>query len=206
MLELIARIESEVRGYVRSFPTVFDTARGSVLTDIDGKRYIDFFSGAGALNYGHNNPRAKAALLEYLQADGIQHSLDMATKAKVRFVRRFEEIILKPRGLNYKIQFTGPTGTNAVEAAVKLAKKQTQRSHVVAFTNAYHGHTLGSLALTGNQYYHDEHFDSHNNVTHLPYDGYLPGLDSAALFRKLLEDRSSGLPKPAAVIFETIQG
>lgn len=206
MLDVITRMESEVRGYVRAFPTVFTSAKGSTLTNADGKSYVDFFAGAGALNYGHNNPKAKQALIEYIQGDGVQHSLDMATEAKVAFVQRFEEIILKPRGLDYKIQFTGPTGTNAVEAALKLAKKHKQRSHIVAFTNAYHGHTLGSLALTGNQYYHNEHFGSHNNVTHLPFDGYLEGLNSAALFRKLLEDPSSGLPNPAAVIFETIQG
>lgn len=206
MLEIISRLESEVRGYVRAFPTVFTSAQGAVLTAADGKSYIDFFAGAGALNYGHNNPKAKKALIEYLQSDGVQHSLDMATKAKVSFVKRFEEIILKPRGLDYKLQFTGPTGTNAVEAAIKLARKHKQRSHIVAFTNAYHGHTLGSLALTGNQYYHNEHFGSHDNVTHLPFDGYLDGLNSAELFRKQLSDPSSGLPKPAAVIFETIQG
>lgn len=206
MLDIISRLESEVRGYVRSFPTVFTSATGSILTNAEGKSYIDFFAGAGALNYGHNNPRAKQALIEYIQSDGVQHSLDMATAAKVSFVERFEEFILKPRGLNYKLQFTGPTGTNAVEAAIKLARKHKQRSHIVAFTNAYHGHTLGSLALTGNQYYHNEHFGSHNNVTHLPFDGYIEGVDSAALFRKLISDPSSGLPKPAAVIFETIQG
>ena len=206
MLDLISRLESEVRGYVRAFPTVFTSAKGSVLTDSDGKTYIDFFAGAGALNYGHNNPKAKQALIDYLQADGVQHSLDMATEAKVSFVKRFEEFILKPRGLNYKLQFTGPTGTNAVEAAIKLARKQKRRSHIVAFTNAYHGHTLGSLALTGNQYYHDEHFGSHSNVTHLPFDGYIEGFNSAELFRKQVSDPSSGLPKPAAVIFETIQG
>ena len=80
-----------------------------------------------------------------------------------------------------------------------------QRSHIVAFTNAYHGHTLGSLALTGNRYYHDEHYGSHNNVTHLPYDGYLQGLDSSTLLRRMLDDPSSGLPTPAAVIVETVQ-
>jgi diaminobutyrate-2-oxoglutarate transaminase len=206
MLDLIDRLESGVRSYVRSFPAVFRTASGSWLTDVDGRRYLDFFCGAGSLNYGHNNPLVKQSLLDYIASDGIQHSLDMATHAKIRFLKEFQEVILEPRGLNYRVQFTGPTGANAVEAAIKLAKKVTRRSHVVAFTNAYHGHSLGALSLTGNQYYHDEHYGSHNNVSHLPYHGYLGDFDTAEYLARLLKDRSSGLPLPAAVILETVQG
>lgn len=203
----ISRLESEVRGYVRLFPTVFNKARGSILTDTDGKDYIDFFCGAGTLNYGHNNPKAKRALIEYIQSDGIQHSLDTATKAKVEFLRAFEDIILKPRKLDYKIQFTGPTGTNAVEAAIKLARKAKQRSHIIAFTHAYHGHTLGALALTGNDYYHDVHYGSRSNVSHLPYDSYMgANVDTSEYLGKVLSDKSSGIPIPAAIILETVQG
>ena len=202
----ISRLESEVRSYQRLFPTVFEKALGSILIDTAGKEYIDFFCGAGTLNYGHNNPKAKQALLEYIQADGIMHSLDMATRAKVDFLRAFENIILKPRKLNYKVQFTGPTGTNAVEAAIKLARKNKQCSHIIAFTNAYHGHTLGALALTGNRYYHDVSYGSHNDVSHLPYDGYLGDLDTSEYLDKVLNDHSSGIPFPAAIILETIQG
>jgi diaminobutyrate-2-oxoglutarate transaminase len=203
----IARLESEVRGYVRLFPTVFDVAKGSTLVDTDGKEYIDFFCGAGTLNYGHNNPKAKLALLDYIQNDGIQHSLDTATKAKVEFLRAFETIILKPRQLDYKIQFTGPTGTNAVEAAIKLARKSKKRSHIIAFSHAYHGHTLGALAVTANDYYHDEHYGSRSNVTHLPYDGYMgEDVDTSEYLAKVLADQSSGIPIPAAIILETIQG
>ena len=206
MQDPLEQIESNVRGYARLFPAVFNRAVGSTITDTEGNDFIDFFCGAGSLNYGHNNRQAKAALLEYIQADGIQHSLDTVTAAKVDFLEAFERIILKPRGLDYRVQFTGPTGTNAVEAAVKLARKQTQRSHVVAFTNAYHGHSLGALALTGNQFYHSQFYGSHNNVTHLPFDGYMDDYDTSLLLEKMLDDPSSGLPKPAAVILETIQG
>lgn len=199
-------MESDVRGYVRSFPTVFSSASGPWLVNSDGRRFIDFFAGAGTLNYGHNHPLVKDALIKYIQNDGIQHSLDMATEAKIGFITAIENRILKPRDLSYKIQFTGPTGTNAVEAAVKLAKKVTRRSHVVAFTGGYHGHSLGSLALTSNRYYHDDVYNSHNNVTHLPYDGYLGQVDTSTLLEKLLRDPSSGLPTPAAVILEPIQG
>ncbi|MEM9585754.1 MAG: diaminobutyrate--2-oxoglutarate transaminase [Planctomycetota bacterium] len=206
MSELIKSLESEVRGYCRVWPTTFATARGSRLTDTEGRDYVDFFCGAGSLNYGHNNPYAKAALLEYIAGDGIQHSLDAFTFAKHEFLATFDEVILRPRGLNYRVQFTGPTGTNSVEAAIKLARKQKQRSHVVAFTHAYHGHTLGSLALTGNQYYHSEYYGSRSNVTHLPFDGYLPDFDTSLLLEKMISDPSSGVPKPAAVILETVQG
>ncbi len=203
----ISRMESEVRGYARLFPTVFEKASGSVLTDTDGKQFVDFFCGAGTLNYGHNNPAAKRALLDYIQNDGIQHSLDTSTRAKVAFLRSFEDIILKPRKLDYKIQFTGPTGTNAVEAAIKLARKVKQRSHVIAFSHAYHGHTLGALALTGNDYYHDDHYGSRSNVSHLPYDGYLgDNVDTSEYLDKVLGDQSSGIPIPAAIILETVQG
>jgi diaminobutyrate-2-oxoglutarate transaminase len=202
----IERLESNVRGYVRSFPTVFAKASGAWLTDASGRRFLDFFAGAGTLNYGHNNPRMKEAVLAYLEADGVMHGLDMATIAKVELLDAIEGVLLQPRKLDYKIQFTGPTGTNAVEAAIKLARKTKQRSHIVAFTNAYHGHSLGSLALTGSQYYHDLSYGSHNNVSHLPYDGYLGNSDTSLILEKMLDDGSSGLPLPAAVILETVQG
>ncbi|WDQ18675.1 diaminobutyrate--2-oxoglutarate transaminase [Rhodopirellula sp. P2] len=200
------RMESEVRGYSRLFPHVFQSASGSTLTTADGQQLIDFFCGAGSLNYGHNPTAAKQALLEYISQDGIQHSLDMMTEAKTRFLETFERTILQPRSMNYKIQFTGPTGTNAVEAALKLAKQHRKRSHIVTFTNAYHGHSLGSLAVTGNQYYHSEHYGSHNNVSFLPYDGYLGDFDTTILLEKMLSDTSSGMPLPAAIVLETIQG
>ncbi|MCY2973543.1 MAG: diaminobutyrate--2-oxoglutarate transaminase [Planctomycetota bacterium] len=204
--QTINHLESDIRGYVRTFPTVFKSASGSWLVDQDGRRFLDFFAGAGTLNYGHNNPSVKKALLSYIESDGVMHGLDTATVAKVELLKGIEEILLKPRNMDYKVQFTGPTGTNAVEAAVKLARKSKQRSHVVAFTNAYHGHSLGSLALTGNQYYHDISYGSHNNVSHLPFDGYLGKVDTSELLEKMLSDVSSGLPIPAAIILETVQG
>lgn len=206
MLDTINAYESAVRGYVRLFPTVFDTAVGSELFDTDGRRFVDFFCGAGTLNYGHNNPRANQALIDYIGRNGIQHGLDTATKAKVQFLESFQSVILAPRSLQYRVQFTGPTGTNAVEAALKLARKQKQRSHVIAFTHAYHGHSLGSLALTANSYYHNDAYGARHNVSHVPFDGYLGEINTADLLDRMLEDPSSGLPVPAAIILETIQG
>lgn len=206
-LDIFDRIESEVRGYIRSFPVVFDSARGSVLTTADGRDYLDFFAGAGVLNYGHNNPIFTQALIEYLQRDGIIHGLDMATSAKKAFLEAFETRILKPRGLDYKIQFTGPTGANAVEAALKVARQATGRSNVVAFTNGFHGLSMGALAATGNKKYRDAAGTSLDNVTRLPYDGYLGAdIDTLDLFEKMLDDSGSGLDLPAAVIVEAVQG
>lgn len=191
------QIESGVRSYCRAFPTVFASARGSHLFDQQGRPYLDFFAGAGALNYGHNNPRFKAKLIEYLEADGVTHALDMATVAKGRFLEAFRSVVLKPRGLSYKVQFPGPTGTNAIEAALKLARKVTGRPLVVNFTNGFHGMTLGALAVTGNGYSRGGAGVPLGNVATVPYDGYLGAeVDSLDYFEKALDDPSSGLGRP----------
>lgn len=206
-LDIFEQYESNVRGYIRAFPVVFDRAKGSTLTAADGREYLDFFAGAGVLNYGHNNPAFTRALIEYLERDGIIHGLDMATSAKKAFIEAFERIVLAPRGLDYKIQFTGPTGANAVEAALKVARQATGRSNVVAFTNAFHGLSLGGLAATGNGHYRSAAGVTLDNVTRLPYDGYLgAGVDTLDLFERMLEDGGSGLDLPAAVIVEAVQG
>lgn len=206
-MRIFNRLESEVRGYVRSFPTIFTKAQNAVLTDEGGNQYIDFLAGAGSLNYGHNNPLIKQALVEYLASDGIVHGLDMATSAKKHFMQTFEERILKPRKLQYKLQFTGPTGTNAVEAAIKLARNVTGRQSVISFTNGFHGVTLGSLSLTGNKKYRDAAGVTLSNVHHAPYSGYFGhDVDTIAMLDKLIGDPSSGVDHPAAVIVECVQG
>jgi diaminobutyrate-2-oxoglutarate transaminase len=206
-MRIFEELESEVRGYIRSFPAVFDTARGSHLWDEQGRQYIDFFAGAGTLNYGHNHPAISEALIAYLQRDGIVHALDKATVAKKVFLQKLRDTILAPRNLPYKVQFTGPTGTNAVETALKLARMVKRRSNVVAFTNAYHGLSLGSLAVTGNSFYRDEAYGVRHNSDFMPFDGYLgPDVNTLDYFRRVLEDQSSGVDLPAAVIVETVQG
>jgi diaminobutyrate-2-oxoglutarate transaminase len=205
-MRIFENIESRVRGYVRSFPVIFKSAKGAYLIDEMDKTYIDFFAGAGTLNYGHNNDQISQAMIQYLQSDGILHGLDMATIAKQKFMQKFCDTILEPRNMEYKMQFTGPTGTNAVETAIKLARMVKGRSNIVSFTNGYHGLTMGSLAVTGNNFYRDEAYISRSNVSFLPYDGYLgPDFNTLDFFRKLLIDNSSGLDLPAAVILETIQ-
>ncbi len=206
-IDLFEKYESNVRGYIRSFPTIFDRAEGATIWDVDENPYIDFFGGAGSLNYGHNHPVVNEALIAYIKRNGISNALDKATVAKHDFLVALQDVILKPRGFHYKVQFVGPTGTNGVETALKLARKKMQRSTVISFTNAYHGHTLGALAVTGNEMYHDSYYGVPLNVSKLPYDNYFDhDMDSVDMLRHYLEDGSSGYDTPAAVIVESIQG
>lgn len=197
-------LESAVRVYCRTFPAVFTRAVGSTVYDEEGRAYLDFLSGAGAVNYGHNPPHIKRRLIEYLEADGITHSLDLATAAKREFLERFADTILRPRGLDYRIQFPGPTGTNAVEAALKLARKVTGRQVVAFFADAFHGMTLGSLSVSGSQERRQRAGVPLGHTLELPYDGDLgPGTDSLDVLEEVL--RRGGRDMPAAVIVETIQ-
>ncbi|MBM95488.1 MAG: diaminobutyrate--2-oxoglutarate transaminase [Oceanospirillaceae bacterium] len=205
-MDIFSQIESNVRGYCRAFPVVFTQARNATLFDEQGKSYIDFLGGAGTLNYGHNNPAFKQALIDYIENDGVTHGLDMHTDAKRAFLESFQQLILKPRGMNYKVQFTGPTGTNAVEAALKLARMNTGRQTIVSFTNGFHGVTQGSAAVTANSYYKNAIGMPLPGVQFMPYDGYLGDFNTLHYFEKALNDGSSGLGKPAAVIVECIQG
>lgn len=199
--------ESEVRSYIRSFPTVFATARGSLLIGEDDTEYIDFFAGAGTLNYGHNNPLLKQALLDYIQRDGVVHALDMATQAKREFIEAFANLILIPRGLQYKLHFTGPTGANATEAAIKVARQVTGRTNVIAFTHGYHGLSLGALAATAARKFRSAAGVPLESTTFVPFEGYFGAdVDTITMLEKVLDDPSSGVDPPAAVIVETIQG
>ncbi|MBY8823403.1 diaminobutyrate--2-oxoglutarate transaminase [Sphingomonas colocasiae] len=201
------RRESVVRSYARSIPRQFGRAENVWMFDSQGGRYLDFLSGCSTLNYGHNHPVLKQALLDYISADGIAHGLDLHTDAKAAFLDTFERLILAPRGLDYRAMFTGPTGTNAVEAAIKLARKVTGRELVIAFTNGFHGMTLGALACTGNAAKRSGAGVPLPHVAHEPYDGYHgDGVDTAALLERRLSDPSSGLDAPAAFLVETVQG
>jgi diaminobutyrate-2-oxoglutarate transaminase len=205
-MDIFERRESEVRCYSRSFPTCFSKAVGAQITDEGGREYLDFLSGAGALNYGHNDPPMVEAVGKYLAEGGIVHGLDMFTGARRSFLEAFESLILAPRGMDYLLQFPGPTGSNAVEAALKLARLVKGRRNVVAFTNGYHGGTLGALAVTAGAFFRNEAFVLRSDVSFMPYDGFLgEGIDTIGVLEKALEDPGSGLDLPAAVIVETVQ-
>lgn len=206
-MKIFDEIESEVQSYARAFPRIFNKAKGEFLYDEDGNEYLDFLAGAGTLNYGHNNPIFKEKLLEYIHSDGITHGLDLHTKAKGEFMETFNEKILKPRKLDYVMQFTGPTGTNAVEAALKLARNITGRENIISFTNGFHGVSLGSLAATGNSHHRGAAGVSLSGTSRMPYEGYLgDDIDTTVYLDKVLCDSSSGIDTPAAVIVETVQG
>lgn len=203
--EIFETYESEVRSYCRNFPKVFTTAKGSVITDADGNSYIDFFNGAGALNYGHNNEYIKSKAVEYLMSDGIMHALDMMTSPKGELIQFMEEKVLQPRGLNYKIMFPGPTGTNAIESALKLARKYTGRRTIWALMGAFHGMTLGSLALTSDTSSRKGGGVPLENAVHMPAPYMFPEMDTIQYMETVLADDHSAIEKPAAIIVETTQ-
>lgn len=212
-MDVFNKWESEIRGYCRLYPTVFKSASNARQVDENGKSYVDFFAGAGVLNFGHNNPRMKEKLIEFIQNDGIAHGLDMHTTAKRDFIERFAATILEPRGWDYKMMFMGPTGTNAVESALKLARKVTGRQTVVAYTSGFHGMTLGSLAATANSYFRNAAGVPLNHILRQPYGCETPcigctlgcGMASVARLRAEYEDSSSGREPPAAFLVEAIQ-
>lgn len=201
-LDIFNQMESEVRSYCRKYPTVFQYAKNAKMIAEDGKEYIDFLAVAGSMNYGHNNPFIKKEIMKYLEKDTIINSLDMYTSAKRNFFETFNKKILVPRGLKYKVMCCGPTGTNAVEAALKLCRKNKKRNNIIAFSGAFHGMSLGSLALTTDRTSRGGAGVPLNNVAFVPYDGML---DSLAYLRWVLEDDHSGIEKPAAIFLETVQ-
>ncbi|PWH06641.1 diaminobutyrate--2-oxoglutarate transaminase [Brachybacterium endophyticum] len=197
--------ESEIRGYCRNYPTVFATASNARQVSEDGTSYIDFFGGAGVLNFGHNNPKMKEALIDFISNDGVAHSLDTYTTTKRDFVSKFQEVVLAPRGMDHKMQFMGPTGSNAVEAAMKLARRATGRREIVAFSHGFHGMTLGSLAATANHAFRQWAGVPLDNIIRLPFET-APGGDTAiSEYREALLDTSSGLTAPAAFLVEPVQ-
>ncbi|QLE40500.1 diaminobutyrate--2-oxoglutarate transaminase [Nostoc sp. C052] len=205
-MNIFEKRESNVRSYCRNFPAIFHRAKDSIVYTESGEEYIDFFAGAGALNYGHNHDYIKQKVMSYLDADGIAHALDMYTSAKEKFLAKFDEVVLSSKKLDYRIQFCGPTGTNAVEAALKLARKVKGRAGIFSFMGAYHGMTLGSLSITGNIGIRAGVIGTSSNVSFMPYPyGFMETFDTIEYIETVLNDVNSGIEKPAAIIFETVQ-
>jgi len=205
---LFDEIESEVRSYCRSFPAIFVKSLGSMLYDVKGRGYLDFFAGAGSLNYGHNDPDMIDAVVQYVRQNGILQSLDLHTEAKARFLSTFRRIVLEPRTLDYKLQFTGPTGANAIEAALKLARKVTGRHTIACFSGGYHGMSQGALAITANSAKRASVGVQVPGVVRLPYDAVsLADVDTQLLLlRDMFTKPGYGVDAPAAFILECVQG
>jgi diaminobutyrate-2-oxoglutarate transaminase len=203
---LFERRESNVRTYCRTFPAVFSRAKGARLFDEAGTEYIDFFAGAGALNYGHNPTDIRERLISYLRSDSVSHALDMYTVAKHAFLDGFVTSILEPRGFDFKVQFCGPTGANAVEAAIKLARLATGRHTLAAFTGGWHGMTTGCLQVTANRESRASAGGPLGQTTFLPFPAGPKALpDTLGYIESLFSDPSSGMELPAAIILETVQ-
>ncbi|AZM57940.1 aspartate aminotransferase family protein [Streptomyces sp. WAC 01529] len=200
--------ESAARTYARALPIVPVRARGMTIEGADGRRYLDCLSGAGTLALGHNHPVVLEAIRKVLDSGAPLHVLDLATPVKDDFTTELFSTL--PRGLaeRARIQFCGPAGTDAVEAALKLVRAATGRDGMLAFTGAYHGMTAGALEASGGA--------RDVRVTRLPFpQDYrcpfgLGGSDSAELSARwtesLLDDTKSGVPTPAGMILEPVQG
>ncbi|WP_225548510.1 aspartate aminotransferase family protein [Chromobacterium violaceum] len=205
---IFSEFESEVRSYCRAFPAVFSRAKGEYLLAEDGRKFLDFFAGAGSLNYGHNDDDMIEAAISYMRQDGVLNGLDLNTSAKAEFIETFRTLVLQPRDLNYKLQFTGPTGANAVEAAMKLARKVTQRPDIACFSGGYHGMSLGALSVTANAVKRASLVVQVPGVVRLPYEGAIEG--SVASQLRVLQDMlcrpGFGIDPPAAFLLECVQG
>ncbi len=211
MLAEQAALESRARSYPRSVPIALKEGRGATVRDMDGNTYLDFFGGAGTLNVGHGNPDVKRAASE--QQERLVHALDFPTEARLRLMNKLRELLPGALRRTARFHFGGPTGSDAVEAALKLTRRHTGRRTVVAFQGGYHGMTEGALAVTSDTTCGGP---TDTPVQFMPYPycyrcplGLRPkscGLACARLLESTLEDPHSGLPKPAAVIVEPIQG
>jgi len=200
--------ESAARTYARALPIVPVRARGLTIEGADGRRYLDCLSGAGTLALGHNHPVVLEAIRKVLDSGAPLHVLDLATPVKDAFITELFRTL--PPGLadHARVQFCGPAGTDAVEAALKLARAATGRTGILAFTGAYHGMTAGALEASGDA------LDV--RVTRLPYPqdyrcplglGGPRGAELAAHWTEsVLDDPRSGVPQPAAMILEPVQG
>lgn len=200
--------ESAARTYARALPIVPVRARGLTIEGADGRRYLDCLSGAGALALGHNHPVVLEAVRKVLDSGAPLHALDLATPVKDAFVTELFRTLPAGLAVRARVQFCGPAGTDAVEAAFKLVRAATGRTGIMAFTGAYHGMTDAALAASGHA--------RDVRVTRLPYpqDYRCPfgvggplGAELAARWTEsLLDDPKSGVPLPAGLILEPVQG
>lgn len=140
--------ESQVAYYSGRWPCVFDRAAGAEMFDVSGRRFLDFFCGAGSLNYGHNDPDMTAAMVAYLAGGRVLTTLDMQTAARAEFIDTFNDVVLSTRRLKYRMQFTSPSGSDCVEAALRLARRVTGRDRVACLSGAFHGETRGAAAVS----------------------------------------------------------
>lgn len=210
-----AEFESNVRSYPRKLPLAIAKAQGVWITDVENNQYLDCLAGAGTLALGHNHPDVLQSIQSVITSGLPLHTLDLTTPLKDRF-SEYLLSLLPGQGKEYCLQFTGPSGADAVEAALKLAKKYTGRSGIISFSGGYHGMTHGALAVTGNLGPKEAVDGMMPEVQFMPYPhqyrcplgiGGDAGVKALAYyFENLINDVESGVRKPAAVILEALQG
>lgn len=204
-------LESSARSYPRAVPVAIEEGRGATMKDVDGNTFIDFFGGAGVLNVGHSHPAVMKAASD--QQEKLVHALDFPTRPKLRLMRKLRSLLPGALRESARFHFGGPTGSDAVESALKLTRAHTGRDAVIAFQGSYHGMTKEALSLTS-----DTSFGGPTStpVHFMPYPycyrcplGLKPDsceMACAKLLDTSLEDPHTGIPKPAAVLIEPIQG
>ena len=211
-----AATESNARSYPRKLPIALARGKGLYLQDVDGHVYYDCLSGAGALALGHNHSVVQDAIRAQLDADLPPLTLDLTTPVKDAFVREILSLFPEEFARHARVQFCGPSGADAVEAAIKLVKHATGRRGMMAFHGGYHGMTHGALSLMGNLGAKSAVPGLMGEVNFLPYP-YLyrqplgletdpHGRSCSAYIETVLTDDESGIPKPAGIIIEAVQG
>lgn len=210
-----AEFESNVRSYPRKLPLAIAKAQGVWITDVENNQYLDCLAGAGTLALGHNHPDVLQSIQSVITSGLPLHTLDLTTPLKDEF-SSYLLSLLPGQGKEYCLQFTGPSGADAVEAALKLAKKVTGRSGVISFSGGYHGMTHGALSVTGNLSPKEAVDGMMPEVQFIPYPNQYRcplGIGGEAgvkaltyYFDNLINDVESGVRKPAAVILEAVQG
>lgn len=212
----VAARESSARTYARTFATVFTRGQGSCLYDADGRRYIDCLAAAGTLALGHNPPVVTEAVRAFLDSGAVQQALDLCTPAKHAFIEELMACLPDEFARTAKIQFCGPTGSDAVEAAIKLFKTVTGRRTLLCFQGGYHGMTAGALSLTGNLTAKQHVPALMPDVVALPFPsafrspfglgGEAGARATLSYIEHVLADPESGITRPAAMVLEVVQG
>lgn len=213
--ELLAKqrkLDSSAVAYPKDIPIAFEEGKGATVRDVDGNTYIDMFGGIGVLNVGHANPYVVEAVQE--QSEKLVHTVDFPSQPRIELIEKLNEIAPGSLNGNNRVVFGGPTGSDAVEAAIKLAKYNTGGSGLIAFRGAYHGATSGAMSLTSNKSFKESYTPLLPDVVHAPYphptrfDGSPSEAVTAALreVRAIVSDPYGGLANPAGIFVEPIQG
>ncbi|WP_435335860.1 aspartate aminotransferase family protein [Haloarchaeobius sp. TZWWS8] len=212
LLEEQKNIDSSAVAYPKNIPIAISEAKGATLRDADGNTFIDMFAGIGVLNVGHSNPYVLDGVQD--QMGELVHTVDFPTEARLELIRKLNEIAPGALPDDNRVVFGGPTGSDAIEATIKLAKYNTGGDSLIAFRGAYHGGSSGALSLTAGRKYKKDYTPLLADVHHVPYP-YAVEQDrdpdearriAIENLRELLEDPYSGVTNPAGIWVEPIQG